>query len=281
MLARMSPEELDRYVDWAYHLALDLTCSGYPTYADGIKTREGFIRAAREGMERNNEELLLVRVDGEVCGWIQWSWQAEERYAETYSFLTASHTDEALSAFIAHATERCKGYALHMGFPAGNEKAASWLEGHGFRRLEESVHHTLFFNEYAAGEPPSGVARMEGDEDRAAFLALHTETDMYWTAERMLADIDNWRVYLYREGGNPLAALFARVPPGGWPEIFGVAGERTPDTSRALLTACLNDCKAAGCPHMTCFEDDEAKLPILAELGFRVVSRYICYQKIL
>lgn len=281
MLTRLTEAEFDRHVDWAYALALDLTCSGYPTYADGIKTREEFIEAARKSMEQENEEVLLYRVDGEVRGWIRWFWQPEDCYAQVCSFLTASHTDAALAAFTAHAAAKCPGYALHMGFPTDNAEAVIWLDGHGFRLLESSVNHTLSFDRYMPQAAPAGVLRLASAEDESDFRTLHTETDLYWTAERILADIDHWSVYLYREGDKPLATLFARGVLDGWPEIFGVAGELTHAVYRALLTACLNDCKALGCPHMTYFEDDEDKLPILLALGFEVVSRYVCYQKIL
>ena len=281
MLTPMTHEELDRYADWAYRLALDLTRSGYPTYADGIKTRAEFIAAARKGMDAENEEVLLFRVGDAVRGWIWWGWQPEERYAQPYSFLTESDTGEALAAFTAYAAARCPGCALHMGFPAENEQAVRWLDKHDFRLLDASVNHTLFFDRYAPREMPPSVSLMSGAEDEAAFRALHTSDDLYWTAPRILANAEDWRVYLHRQEGVASAALYAKVAVGGWPEIFGMAGHVTEGAYRALLTACLNDCKALGCHHMTYFEEDETKLPILAELGCEVVSRYVCYQKVL
>lgn len=281
MLTPMTLEELDRYVDWAYGLALDLTCSGYPTYADGIKTREDFVRAARRAIESENRELLLFRADGEVCGWIQWFWQPGERYAQTDGFLTGSHTEGALTEFLAYAAEKCTGYALYLGFPANNARVVEWLRQSDACLLDQSVHLELFFDRYAPREAPVHVSCMSGSDDEAAFCALHTATDMYWTAERILTDRENWHVYLYRDGDKSTAALYAHGISNGWPEIFGMAGDIAPTAYRALLTACLNDCKAAGGRHMTFFEEDESKLPILAEFGFTIISRYICFQKIL
>lgn len=281
MLTLMSSEDFKAHADWAYGLALDLTRSGYPTYADGIKTREDFISRGRSGMARENEEMLLFRVDGQVCGWIHWYWLPEDQYAQAIGFLMASHTEAALMEFVAHATEKCSGYALHMGFPTDNTCAVRGLQQNGFRLLEQSVHHELFFDRYQLREVPREVSLMSGNDDEAAFRALHTATDLYWTAERILNDRTNWRVYLYRDGSRPTAALYAHISAGGWPEIFGIVGDVHPAAYCALLIACLNDGKAAGATHMTYFEEDERTLPILAELGFEVVSRYVCYQKIL
>ena len=279
MLAPITREELDRYADWAYGLALDLTRSGYPTYADGIKSREDFIGRARKGMARENEEVLLFSADDQVCGWIHWFWLAEDQYAQAISFLTASHTEAALMEFVAHAAEKRPGYALHMGFPEDNARAIEGLRRGGFRLLEQSVHHELFFDRHPLPEVPREVSLLSGSDDEAAFRALHTATDLYWTAERILRERANWRVYLYRDGPRPTAALYARVSAGGWPEIFGIVGAADPTAYRALLIACLHDGKAAGASHMTYFEEDERMLPILAELGFEVISRYVCYQK--
>lgn len=281
MLTPITGRELESHVGWAYSLALDLTRSGYPTYADGIKTREDFIGRARLGLARENEEMLLFSVDGQVCGWIQWYWLTDDQYAQAISFLTAAHTEAALKEFVAHAAEKCPGYALHLGFPTANAQAVHWLQQSDFRLLEQSVHHELFLNRCRLCEAPREVSLMSGSDDEAAFRALHTATDLYWTAERIIADKNHWRVYLYRDGGRLTTALYAHVSAGGWPEIFGMAGAVNPPAYRALLTACLNDCKAAGCTHMTYFEEDERMLPVLAELGFEIVSRYVCYQRIL
>ena len=232
-------------------------------------------------MDRENEEILLFSACGQVCGWIHWFWLPEDRYAQAISFLTASHTEAALMEFVAHAAEKRPGYALHMGFPTDNARAVRWLQQSDFRLLEQSVHHELFFDRYKLREVPREVSLMSGSDDEAAFRALHTATDLYWTAERILARREGWHVYLFRDGGRAVAALYASMPAGGWAEIFGLCGDVTPEACRGLLTACLNDGKAAGYPHLTFFEEDERLLPALAELGFEVVSRYVCYQKTL
>ncbi len=35
-------EQVEKYLDFSYGLALDPTRSGYPTYTDGVKTKENF-----------------------------------------------------------------------------------------------------------------------------------------------------------------------------------------------------------------------------------------------
>lgn len=58
MLKKLREQDFDRYLDFAYQLALDMTKSGYPTYADGIKTKDDFVARAREAFSADNEEML-------------------------------------------------------------------------------------------------------------------------------------------------------------------------------------------------------------------------------
>lgn len=68
MLKKLQERDFDRYVDFAYELALDMTKSGYPTYADGIKTKDDFITRARRAFSRDTEGILLFERDGTTAG---------------------------------------------------------------------------------------------------------------------------------------------------------------------------------------------------------------------
>ena len=47
MLRILEEDEFDKYIDFAYELATDPAKSGYPTYADGIKTKERFVKSSQ------------------------------------------------------------------------------------------------------------------------------------------------------------------------------------------------------------------------------------------
>lgn len=277
MLTRLTEEELRRYAPWAYGLAMGEKHSSYPTWQDGIKTREDFMARARRSF--TDEEALLFRHDGEVCGWIQWYADPTEGYAMTVSFLIESHAEEAARAFVAHVAQTNPGVTLDIGLDGRNTQAAVALEKCGFTLLESAVNHTMLFGGYQPVPVPQGVALMT-PADENDFRRLHNDPDMYWTAERMLADLPGWRVYLHRENGEAVASLTCRA--GDWPEVFSVdfgGGAFRADSYRAMLAACLNDIHAAGYPHMSYFEEEECALPVLKELGFRRVGRYLAYRK--
>lgn len=46
MLRLCTEQEYRKYIDFAYELAVDPSRSGYPSYSDGIKTKEMFVSRA-------------------------------------------------------------------------------------------------------------------------------------------------------------------------------------------------------------------------------------------
>lgn len=278
MLTRLTEAEFDRYASWAFDLAMTAEHSSYPTYMDGIKTREDFM----ERGSRDDDEVLLFRHEGEVCGWIHWYAIPEENYAITVHFLVETHAEEAVAEFAAHVDRLHPGATLDIGMAAENVQVSRALEKSGFTLLESSVNHTIFFADYQPEPPVENVSLMTA-ADEADFRRLHNYPDMYWNAERILADLPNWRVYLYRDNERPVGALCCRVR-DDWPEVFSIdwgEGSFQLDIYRGLMAACLRDVKAAGSAHMTYFEEEEQALPILASLGFTRVGRYLGYRKVL
>lgn len=277
MLSKWTEQEFEQYAPWAYGLAMSNEHGSYPTYQDGIKTWEDFI--SRSQRPREDEEGLLFRHEGQVHGWIEWYTIPGENYANTVTFLTDGYEAEAVTEFTRRVQARLPGGMLDIGMDERNEQACRALEQADFRCIERAVNHTLFFKDYQPKPAPSGVSRMTA-EDEADFRRLHDYPEMYWNADRVLADRANWNIYLLRENGQAVGALVATA--GGWPEIFSVDFENhrfAPDVYRRLMTACLNDLKAAGASHMTYFEEEEQALPILTELGFVQVGGYRAYRK--
>ncbi len=278
MLTPITEAEFDRYAPWAYDLAMTEAHGSYPTYRDGIKTREEFMARSK----RDDEEVLLFRHKSKVCGWIQWYAIPEESYAMTVSFLVEDHAEEAVSEFTEHVAMLHPSFTLDIGMDAENAQASLALEKCGFTLLESSVNHTIFFDHDQPYLPSDHVSLMTA-ADEADFRRLHDHTDMYWNADRILADGPHWKVYLYRRGDRSEGALCCRIM-DDWPEVFSIdwkGGAFQPDIYRDLMSACLRDVKAAGCTHMTYFEEEEQALPILAALGFKRVGRYLGYRKVL
>ena len=280
MLKKLKEQDFDRYVDFAYQMALDMTKSGYPTYADGIKTKDDFVARAREAFSTDNEEILLFEQDGATAGWIQYFYLPEDRYLDTCAFCIASGMKEALNEFIAFAREHFPGGELYLGFPGENTEAVTVLEAGGFDCIEESFNDAIDFEDYVLQPEDAGILPITR-ENYELFSALHSQTDcdMYWNSERILDAIDRWRIYVCLRSGKVTGAIYY-IADTHMPEIFGIDfhdGIYDSDVYRALLTAALNDCKRRGAKHMIFFNESESQADALA-CGLRCIGRYVCYK---
>lgn len=100
MLIKATPEDIKKYGEFAYSVALNPKKSCYPTYADGIKTKTDFFKAAERAIAKETYELLLFGIDGKVEGWISYYWIPEDRYLQLYEFNINRGTKQALAELL-------------------------------------------------------------------------------------------------------------------------------------------------------------------------------------
>lgn len=280
MLKRLDEKDFDRFVGSAYELALDMTKSGYPTYADGIKTKNDFIDRARKAFSRDDEEILLYERDGKAAGWIHYYYLPEDRYLDSCSFCIAAGMREALAEFTIFAREHFSGSELYLGFPEENTEAVAALDAYGFERIEESYNDVLNFDQYILRPENKDVIPITRDNFQL-FADIHSQhdDDMYWNSERILANIDEWKIFVLLLNEKPAGAIYFNGDES-MSEIFGIDFPNSAYDSgvyRTLLTAALNDCKCTGVKHMVFFNDEETQSDALA-CGFRCVGKYVCFR---
>ena len=64
MLVPLQKKDFDKYIDFAYELALDPARTCYPVYYDGVKPRALFEADARKGISLPEDQILLYEEDG-------------------------------------------------------------------------------------------------------------------------------------------------------------------------------------------------------------------------
>lgn len=281
MLVEPTKEEIRKYLDFAYSLALDPARSGYPTYCDGIKTREDFEESVWKGFYGDNRKILLFEIGSRVEGLITFFFLPEDYYLQTVIFSIASGTEQALSELETYCKDNYPGYTLYLGFPKDNASAVSYLSQNGWDCLEHSYNDVLHFQNYQPLEEWEDVVPVTRDnyED---FRRLHQpiEGDMYWNSRRLYADLDHWTIWLYYRDGAPFAAIYY-TDKMILTEIFGVdfVGNRFEERAfRLLVIKALNDCKQKGCQHMVFFNDEDSQQAAL-DCGFECVSEYVLFIK--
>lgn len=281
MLVKATAEDIEKYGDWVYSLALDQSKSAYPTYTDSIKTKEDFLCDARKGVSRDSYEILLFFHEGNMEGWIEYFWIAEENYLQLSGCNINVATESALMELLSLLENRFSGYSLYFGFPKANVNAIEFLEQNGFTCIEDDYNNSFFFDTYEPRSVCENVVEV-GEENFKDFRTVHAqvEGEMYWTCDRILAEMDSWKVYVYYENEKPEGAIYFT---GGseYLEIYGVdflEGKFAKEKFQALLIAALNEGKRMGAKYLTFF-CEEKEQAALEGLDFRYVGQYVCYMK--
>lgn len=281
MLIECTKKEFEKYIDFAYELALDLSRSGYPTYRDGIKTKLMFVERLLKAFERDDEQVLLFVRDGDVQGVIHYYWITEDRYLQTIAFCINDGTEQALSEFIAFIGERFKGYEVNMGFPAENTNAVNYLSGRGFECIEDDFNNTAFLDKCGHIPEHSDIVRADKDNFES-FRVLHEqyEDDMYWNSDRIFEALDDWIVFVKEKDGTPQGAVYYEDLDDGWYEIYGIdidQGKYAPELFKQLLETAVADARRRGGRFMTFFCEKEYEETAL-ECGFVCIGNYLCFK---
>ena len=282
MLKKLEEKDFKHYAEFAYELALDMTKSGYPTYADRVKTKEDFMERSRKAFSREHEDILLFEREGKAAGWVHYYHLPEDHYLDTCSFCIAEGMGEAIEEFTAFARENFPGCELYLGFPEENREAVTALISGGFTCIEESYNDIFDFSSYGPQPEGSDMIPITG-ENYGLFAELHAQhKDMYWNSERILNVLDDWKIFALQRNETLAGAVYLSKDEST-PEIFGIDfqdGVYNSAVFRTLLTAMLNDCKRQGAQHLFFFSDEEAQPDALA-CGFRCVGKYVCYKTVL
>ncbi len=281
MLRSCLREEFDQYGDFAYELAEDLTKSGYPTYCDGIKTKDMFVERSLKAFERDTEEMLIFEQEGEVRGLIHYYWLPEDQYLAAISFNISQDTETALSDFFSYIRERFKGYDVFLGFPSENTAAVRFLAGQGFECIEDDYNNTAYLDKIEELPEYRDMIRIDRENyEDFRFLHSQIEGDMYWNTERILKDLDHWTIFVKKKDGRPQGAVYYTDADDGWFEIFGIDIDQDafdPVLFKELLQTALLDVKKRNGRFMTFFCEKEYEEATLA-CGFICVGNYLCYK---
>lgn len=281
MISILQIKDFNKYIDFVWELAQDQTKSGYPTYTDGIKTKQDFINRERKAFSSENEDILLFTLNGQTEGWIHYCARPQDNYLDTCTFNIRTGISTALEEFIAYARKHFPGYELYLGFPKCNREAVAYLQEKGFDCIEESFNDVLFLNTYKLlPESPQIVPVTR--ENFARFRDIHDQIQgqMYWNSDRLFNNLDNWKIYLYEKNGKAAGAIYY-IDEEVMLEIFGVDFfNRVYDKEvfQALLTRVLNEEKKNGAKYFCFFTDRDSHSACL-ELGFHSVGEYVCYWK--
>lgn len=282
MLKKLSSEEKEQYLDFAYSLTQNLSQTAFPLYCDRVKTKDQFVQAVRNGYTRQDEEVLLFMRDGTATGWLHYYWDEQDKALGLLSFSVQHAFGEALAEVLDYWREHFPGYSWHFYFPEENTQALAFMKSRGYPLISRETVDVLLFSEYIRQEESPRITPVT-QKNFALFRRLHTqsESEMYWTSDRIEQDLANWNIFICTQKESCLGALYYRSYSGGNLEIFGIdqPADLPPDEAAAaiieLLQSALNQAQQDNARSMYFFTDPITH-PAAEKLGFRRVTA-ACY----
>jgi hypothetical protein len=210
-----------------------------------------------------------------------------DRYLQTTGLYTDSSDPETvLDALLGELERGQEAMEKYIGVTAENTAASAVLTRRGYQISETAQEYRAEIEAFHAAGDPDGTARVSR-ENWPAYAAFHDRTypDIYWTAERLLADLDNWAVYAEIRDGAIVGSLAAKLcGKSGNRELAEIFAWSAPEerTARSLLAAFADDLRDAPDVRQVSYFYDGSEPwgeNILTDAGFTLRSRYRCWKK--
>lgn len=282
MLKKTTLQDIEKYLGFSYNLSQDLTTSGFPTYLDGIKTKNDFYKSAYSSFSKTNSKILLFINNDEVLGWIDYYWIEQDHYLGFNVFNIQNNQQEAIEEFIEYSKSRYPNYTIYFGFPSDNTLIIEYLKSIDSEKIDENYVYTLSFEKYSPLKYDGDIVQVN-NENWNDFRRLHDKIDdIYWNSDRLKNALttnsnNQWNIFLYYEK-NILKGCIYFVYTPILMEVFGIDYKDDFDETamKNLLIKCLNESKSDNQKYTTFFVEEKER-KVVESIGFNFIAKYELY----
>ncbi len=281
MLRKLKSEEFDKYVLWAYELSIKPEKSSFPSYCDGIKTKEDFVNKAKKSFNSNDCEILLYEESGTVFGYIDYYVIETENYVSFNVINFENYAEKGLREVIDYIKNKHKVSIIDFGLNKKNISATKFLEKITNTKFESFVN-TISTEDFDFFAEDENIVRVT-DKNFNDFKSIHDKNiDMYWNSERLYEELykEKWNIYMYYKNSKPLAAIYFVYTPI-MAEIFGMDfcdDSLNEYIFKKLIMKAFNETKRKKIKYITMFCDTEPEKCLLEELGMKCNLEYVNYR---
>jgi len=270
---------MEEAAELSWKLCQTVSTRSYPLFQSKAEVKREYSLRFRE----THGALLGCFSGGTLTGVCGFFAIPSDRYLQTVAFYIERDCQKAADGFLAYFKENYPGYSVNVGIPFENTAVAEALQRNGFDLTEDSYDMRLAPNDFTRdGRPKEPVLRLAADQ-YAEYAKFHDRhfPDIYWNAERLLADIAGWRIFVHRSDGGIDGSAFATLQ-SKTAELFGLwaPGE---ETARALLYGSVEALIAenARLEAILFFVDESEKYNLTAsrECGFLCKGHYRLWSK--
>ncbi len=196
---------------------------------------------------------------------------------------TKDDSGRAVECMIAYLSANYAGYEMY--FTHTPEHISNrFLEANGAKLIEASVIYQMHSKDFRAASDADHIDLINRS-DYEAYAAFHRQNfpDVYWSFERMYADLSKWEIFVMKHDAQIVGCAFASMWNHTTSEIYGLAFRQaflTVDNVVQMLRAVATSLFHKGRRVLLYSIGEGEELPMEAarEAGFAVKDRYHCYK---
>ncbi|MFC3927060.1 hypothetical protein ACVR05_03390 [Streptococcus caprae] len=276
-------EELTRqnyqyYLPLAYEWSQKIEQTAFPLFCDGVKTRDDFYRWAQEGIERENEHLLIYKIGNQPIAWIHYFVLQDEKQLGLCTFFIIKSVATVMSDLMQLFQQFYCQYKLIFYVPHQNYHLCTVLDQIG-QKIDKQYVDIAHLDNLTAQDSIETV-QLVTSENRTQLNDLLAKIEYgNHIAERLLTEPHIWDVFIYLSNHQPIAILYASHKNPIIHEIFGIVTIKkvTEGVIADLVRASLSHSRSNEARFLYFFTDDKEHA-IVSQLGFKMLTKAICYQ---
>lgn len=270
--------DLEEAIEFAWDVTRRDEKAGYPEKTweyEGL--REEFIKA----YNHKDDKMLLLRSGEDITGVVCLFVDKQDMYLQTIGGIYYKDDFEyVLNKFIEYLEKNFKNYEIIIGYTSKDKNILKVLEQKG-EIFEKAEFFKLYKNNLKFKDIREDI-RLLTTDDFEDFSDIHDKinSNMYWTSERLKEDLDNWRIFVYKESGKIKSYIMIRVYLDLTGEIFNITNVGILDQS------IIEDLIYVGCKDMfdigvtniiSSCDMDSYENDLYYKLGFERTNDYIGY----
>lgn len=250
------------YLDFAVELSRGPSCS-VPVYSSEDEMRRSLLAAPSQP----NKLVLGYFEDGDMLGLFVFLAEEQERYMEM--LMALSRSARAYDELLDHLKERHPGWQADFVYNPGNHLLHGLLCRNGAEFDPEAQKMLL-----TRDVPWSSGHQVElySPKYREGYAAIHS-TDVYWTAEKVIAAPDRFRIILAIEDGQVVGYIdiTTNYDPNEPFDVLVKESHRRKGYGKAMLAKAIELNRPNGM-ELTVVVDNAPAIAMYESLGFTRVA---------
>ncbi len=228
-------------------------------------------------IERDNEDLLIIKDDGRIVAVTPYYWMDEDNYVSYSQGPYALDFEVAIKKFNDYIESKFKGYKLHANVAPEHKMAVTFYKENGFEIAETAKLIKLEDVKDCRLETNIVALDDSNKEEVLSYIDKVTTSDVYWNAKRLSQKLDKF-VILVSKDKEITGHIIGR---GSYKYTEMIALTGTDEDKKRLIKSFIGACYRNKISKIDIYAETELEEKLALDHGFSIYDQTICLVKYL